>query len=86
MCTFFSRQMYSYNYHICKLNDLKVIDNLYFQYLIQSEFHFDLKLSYPYGFQIILPEPSCSHANGFRYCCFVWLASMICATKEILYA
>ena len=31
----FSRQIYSYNFHICKLNNLKVIDNLYSQCLTQ---------------------------------------------------
>jgi hypothetical protein len=30
---YFSRQIYSYNFHICKLNSLKVIDDLYSQYL-----------------------------------------------------
>ena len=29
MTIFFSRQMYSYNFYICKLNNLKVIDKLY---------------------------------------------------------
>ena len=29
----FLRQIYSYNFHIYKLNNLKVIDNLYSQYL-----------------------------------------------------
>ena len=32
----FSRQIYSYNFHICKLNNLKVIDDLYSQYLTQN--------------------------------------------------
>jgi len=27
---------YSYNFHICKLNNLKIIDDLYFQCLIQT--------------------------------------------------
>ena len=31
----FSRQIYSYNFHICKLNNLKVINDLYSQYLTQ---------------------------------------------------
>jgi hypothetical protein len=26
----FFKQIYSYSFHICKLNNLKVIDNLYF--------------------------------------------------------
>ena len=29
----FSRQIYSYNFHICKLNNLKIIDDLYSQCL-----------------------------------------------------
>jgi hypothetical protein len=29
----FLRQIYSYSFYICKLNDLKVIDDLYSQYL-----------------------------------------------------
>ena len=33
---YFSRQIYSYNFHICKLNNLKVIDDLYSQYLTQN--------------------------------------------------
>ena len=32
----FSRQIYSYNFHICKLNNLKVIDDLYSQCLTQT--------------------------------------------------
>jgi hypothetical protein len=28
MKAFFSRQIYSYSFHICKLNNLKVIDDL----------------------------------------------------------
>jgi hypothetical protein len=32
---YFSRQIYSYNFYICKLNNLKVIDDLYFQCLTQ---------------------------------------------------
>jgi len=32
---YFLRQIYSYNFHICKLNNLKVIHDLYFQCLIQ---------------------------------------------------
>ena len=32
----FSRQIYSYNFHIYKLNNLKVIDDLYSQCLTQS--------------------------------------------------
>jgi len=35
---FFSKQIYSYNFHICKLNNLKVIDDLYSQYLTQILF------------------------------------------------
>jgi len=34
----FLRQIYSYNFHICKLNNLKVIDDLYFQCLTQTLF------------------------------------------------
>jgi hypothetical protein len=33
---YFSRQIYSYNFYICKLNDLKVIDDLYSQCLTQT--------------------------------------------------
>ena len=33
---YFSRQIYSYNFYICKLNNLKVIDDLYSQYLTQT--------------------------------------------------
>jgi len=33
---YFSRQIYSYNFYICKLNNLKVIDDLYFQSLTQT--------------------------------------------------
>jgi hypothetical protein len=40
MCTFtkifFSRQIYSYSFHICKLNNLKVSYDLYFQCLTQT--------------------------------------------------
>jgi len=32
----FSRQIYSYNFHISKLNNLKVIDDLYSQCLTQT--------------------------------------------------
>ena len=32
----FSRQIYSYNFHICKLNNLKVINDFYSQYLTQT--------------------------------------------------
>jgi hypothetical protein len=32
----FLRQIYSYNFYICKLNNLKVIDDLYSQCLTQS--------------------------------------------------
>ena len=32
----FSRQIYSYNFYICKLNNLKVINDLYFQCLTQT--------------------------------------------------
>ena len=31
----FLRQIYSYNFHFSKLNNLKVIHDLYFQYLTQ---------------------------------------------------
>ena len=33
---YFSRQIYSYNFHICKLTNLKVIDDLYSQCLTQN--------------------------------------------------
>jgi hypothetical protein len=33
---YFSRQIYLYDFHIFKLNDLKVIHDLYSQYLIQT--------------------------------------------------
>jgi hypothetical protein len=33
---YFSRQIYSYNFYICKLNNLKVIDDLYFQCLFKT--------------------------------------------------
>jgi hypothetical protein len=33
---YFSRQIYSYSFHIYKLNNLKVIDDLYSQYLTQT--------------------------------------------------
>jgi hypothetical protein len=33
---YFSRQIYSYSFHICKLNNLKVIDDLYSQCLTQT--------------------------------------------------
>jgi hypothetical protein len=32
----FSRQIYSYTFHICKLDSLKVIDDLDSQYLTQT--------------------------------------------------
>ena len=32
----FLRQIYSYNFHICKLNNLKGIDHLYSQCLTQT--------------------------------------------------
>jgi hypothetical protein len=32
----FLRQIYSYNFYICKLSNLKVIDNLYSQCLTQT--------------------------------------------------
>jgi hypothetical protein len=32
----FLRQIYSYNLYICKLKNLKAIDDLYLQYLTQS--------------------------------------------------
>jgi hypothetical protein len=31
-----SRQIYLYYFHISKLNELKVVDDLYFQYLTQT--------------------------------------------------
>jgi hypothetical protein len=35
MKIFFSKQIYSYNFYICKLNHLKSIDDLYLQCLTQ---------------------------------------------------
>ena len=36
MWKYFSRQIYTYSFHIFKLNDLKVIHDLYFQRLTQT--------------------------------------------------
>jgi len=33
---YFSKQIYSYNFYICKINNLKAIDDLYCQCLIQT--------------------------------------------------
>jgi hypothetical protein len=37
---YFARQIYSCSFHISKLNDLKVIHDLYFQCLTQSTYSF----------------------------------------------